>query len=584
MAELISEKEQSDVEAEHVRERLQEAVEESRFNRSEAEALQAQFEWLAMQSEVDRLRTVEQLRLEHQKELSEEQARTDLERKRYDSWIASLEDKVQLEKLRLEERVHGLEEVLQAWKLSKDGCVGEDSVVGSHVSGEGEVDEVSVGVADEAVSGRVVTVDGAEPSARNGTGAVVCEKGNASGDTSGVSDRGTVAVDESVASLAGGWVVSEQPAVEESAASSAGGWVACEQPVRSSVAPVGASGSGSTGGKDPVLESVEKVLQDREHPALVELMAKLLKAQTKMLAAQAQAAVAQGFPPLPRFSGEKLQSEDDSFERWIESFKERATLAGWSKDQRLYQLKVHLKRTALQVFRMLPEQEQKEYDAAVKKLKERFWPVDIAELKGIEFHSECSCLRTIISRQVLHEFGKRLHSQGKPLPKLEKPSARLYGKDGQRGSRSLDITTQATLNLVADGKSVSVPVFVQPHSEQSCLLGTNATFSLGLKFLRADGRPLHVHSSRLNPNPDAAMVCLVQSSTLPGRKGRFLEGRVDALVERGDEFLFEPNTLALKELGLGCQESLLKVGSSGQVLVPLQNFRRDDVVLDEGTN
>ena len=523
--------------------------------------------------------------------------------------------------------------------------------------------------------------------------------------------------------------------------------------------------------------------------------------------------------------------EDDSFERWIESFEERATLAGWPKDQRLYQLKVHLERTALQVFRMLPEQERKEYDAAVKKLKERFRPVDIAELKGIEFHQrmqlpeepveqlgialqnlarkafpqskgrefdrllkgrffqalhtkwqrklgapktdesfselydrartlerydqqytamaaarfepkppsannpsarqkprqdhwlaakkpggdqeskapqrtsgqsptfvpsnrprskECyqcgetghfarespstshkpeatgrhtagmpgryagfkggttgrgppartatltanlspaelteqqfeellakRCLEresellqqtsaasgsqvdtittddslssavgptlvlpvqiegvqvsalvdtgsqsTIISRQVLHEIGKRLHSQGKPLPKLEKPSARLYGKDGQRGSRPLDITAQATLNLVADGKSVSVPVFVQPHSKQSCLLGTNATFSLGLKFLRADGRPLQVQSARLNPNPDAAMVCLVQSSTLPGRKGRFLEGRVDAPVERGDEFLFEPNTLALKELGLGCQESLLKVGLS----------------------
>ena len=317
VAELISEKEQSDAGAERVRERLQEAVEESRFHRSEAEALQAQFEKLAMQSELDRLRTVEQLRQEHQKELSEERARTDLERKRYDSWIASLEDKFQLEKLRLEERVLGLEEELQAWKLSKDGGVEADSVVGSH-----EVDEVSVGVADEAESGRVVSGDGAEPSARNGTGTVVCEEGDASGDTSGVSDRRKVAVDESVASLAGGRVVSEQPAktsetpsgasdrgkaaVEESAVSSAGGRVACEQPVRSSVAPVGASGSGSTGGKVPVLESVEKVLQDGEHPALVESMAKLLKAQTEMLAAQAQAAVAQGFPPLPRFSGEKL--------------------------------------------------------------------------------------------------------------------------------------------------------------------------------------------------------------------------------------------------------------------------------------
>ena len=96
--------------------------------------------------------------------------------------------------------------------------------------------------------------------------------------------------------LAGGKVVSKQPAktgetpsgvsdsgkaaVEESAASSAGGQVARKLPVRSSVAPVCTSG-----GKDPVLETVEKVLQDGEHPALVESMAKLLKAQTEMLAA-----------------------------------------------------------------------------------------------------------------------------------------------------------------------------------------------------------------------------------------------------------------------------------------------------------
>ena len=78
---------------------------------------------------------------------------------------------------------------------------------------------------------------------------------------------------------------------------------------------------------------------------------------------------------------------------------------------------------------------------------------------------------TIISRQLLHEIGKCLHSQGKPLPELEKPSARLYGKDGQKGNRPLNITAQVTLNLVADGKSASVPVFVQPDSEQSCHFG-----------------------------------------------------------------------------------------------------------------
>ena len=121
-----------------------------------------------------------------------------------------------------------------------------------------------------------------------------------------------------------------------------------------------------------------------------------------------------------------------------------------------------------------------------------------------------------------------------PLPELEESSARFYGKDGQKGNRPLNITAQVTLNPVANGKSASVPFFVQSDSEQSCLLGTNATLVLGFKFLRADGRPLLVQSAKLSHIPDAAMVH--QSSTLPGRKGCFLEVRVDAPVEKGDEF------------------------------------------------
>ena len=34
--------------------------------------------------------------------------------------------------------------------------------------------------------------------------------------------------------------------------------------------------------------------------------------------------------------------DDDNFDRWIEHFEERAKLAGWTEEQRVYQLKVHL--------------------------------------------------------------------------------------------------------------------------------------------------------------------------------------------------------------------------------------------------
>ena len=218
-------------------------------------------------------------------------------------------------------------------------------------------------MANETESGRVITGDGAEPSDRR---KVLCEEGGASVETSGVSSSG-------------------KAAVEESAASSAGGQVASKQPGKS-VAPVCTSGSGSNGGDHPVFALVDKVLEGGEHPMLIESMAKLLKAKTEMLAAQAQATVARGSPLCLAFRARTSSPRMIGLSAELSPLRSEHPLAGWSKDQRLYQLKVHLERTALQVFCVMPEQERKDYDTAVKKLKERFQPVDIAELKGIEFH------------------------------------------------------------------------------------------------------------------------------------------------------------------------------------------------------
>ena len=37
---------------------------------------------------------------------------------------------------------------------------------------------------------------------------------------------------------------------------------------------------------------------------------------------------------------------------------------------------------------------------------------------------------TIISRTVLHQIGQQRHREGKPVPILEEPTVKLYGKDG----------------------------------------------------------------------------------------------------------------------------------------------------------
>ena len=54
---------------------------------------------------------------------------------------------------------------------------------------------------------------------------------------------------------------------------------------------------------------------------------------------------------------------------------------------------------------------------------------------------------TIISCSTLHAVGCHLTQNGCPLPTLEKPTVRLYGKDGPDGGQQLTITAQLELSL-----------------------------------------------------------------------------------------------------------------------------------------
>ena len=54
----------------------------------------------------------------------------------------------------------------------------------------------------------------------------------------------------------------------------------------------------------------------------------------------------------------------------------------------------------------------------------------------------------------------------------------------------MTITAQLQVKVEADGESACVPVFVQPFSEQECLLGMNVLPALGLVITRANGEPL----------------------------------------------------------------------------------------------
>ena len=102
------------------------------------------------------------------------------------------------------------------------------------------------------------------------------------------------------------------------------------------------------------------------------------------MAAQAKAVAVQHLPALPCFTGEGEDATDDGFDKWLKHFQERAKYAGWSESDQLYHLKLCLDKTALDVYRMLPD--SKKIDLAILDLRKRFQPGGIEELRGLKFH------------------------------------------------------------------------------------------------------------------------------------------------------------------------------------------------------
>ena len=181
---------------------------------------------------------------------------------------------------------------------------------------------------------------------------------------------------------------------------------------------------------------------------------------------------------------------------------------------------------------------------------------------------------TIISRPMLHDIKRHLDSEGKPMPKLELPCVPLYGKEGTKG-KPLDITAQVLLSYSCDGRKVTVPTFIQPESEQRCLIGMNVIPFLGITVRRANGRPLHAIVER------EAQVRVVQSVVIPGQKGRVVEACVEGNT-CGSEFLFQPESKTSQELGVWTQESLISVQANGRALIPVHNFQGIPIRLEEG--
>ena len=181
---------------------------------------------------------------------------------------------------------------------------------------------------------------------------------------------------------------------------------------------------------------------------------------------------------------------------------------------------------------------------------------------------------TIISRSLLHKVFSHLKEAGKHLPQLEYPCTKFKGK----GGHPINVTAQVKFTLSVDGRSTTIPVFVQPDSEQECLLGSNVLPSLGITVSRVHGEPL---TASVGSESKPAQVNLVQATAIPGMKGCYVKAHVNQEQCRGDEVLFEPESKSLESLGVSALESLVCVDRDGHMLIPIHNYQGVCVKLSE---
>ena len=132
---------------------------------------------------------------------------------------------------------------------------------------------------------------------------------------------------------------------------------------------------------------------------------------------------------------------------------------------------------------------------------------------------------------------------------------------------------------------MTVPVFVQPDSEQACLLGMNALPLLGIEVRLSNGTQILPSEQKPdNPTkPAVSKVSLLTSAVIPSHEGCALPAvatNPSVALSDGD-FLFEPNQKALGSRGLSALECLV-TAEGGKVFLPVENSQVFTAHLDAG--
>ena len=175
------------------------------------------------------------------------------------------------------------------------------------------------------------------------------------------------------------------------------------------------------------------------------------------------------------------------------------------------------------------------------------------------------------SHALLHIVCAHIMNSGKVPPGLQEPCNKFQGK----GGNPIPITAQVPLTLSLDEKEASVPVFVQPNSEQECLLGSNVLPTLGVSVVRAN-----VHPVTINPRPlENYSANLIQATTLQRLNGYLARAKVGVSMPEMPAFCLNP----LNQSGVTAFESVITLDRGGHAMVPLQNYQCTCVTLHKGS-
>ena len=85
--------------------------------------------------------------------------------------------------------------------------------------------------------------------------------------------------------------------------------------------------------------------------------------------------------------------------------------------------------------------------------------------------------------------------------------------------------------------------------------------ALGIYVTQVKGQQL---TTSIENEVEPACVNLARTVTIPGQKGRFVEGQIEGDPGKVDHLLFEPKHKSLEHLGLANQESVASHCSLGQ--------------------